>query len=487
MKTRSHMLIAVLTVFLLAPNAMALKKKQLPGSGEVPILVNIPPLVAPHIKFTERTANTISLEWVDINEEEDGYQLLRQNLDTGQWSYVSSWGEGNGTISYDDTALNADTRYCYSVRVFNQKDGEFLSSPRCAYTRDGNAYEVWRAQLLVMTADVKDANTKERKNGVHIRLNEVFQYNIPSGNGTWLDYGRNDFEKGDTFTYDLNLNDVDELGDITQIGIYHEGDDGWCIERLALVVNGLEVYNISFGSTPSTCQWLDTEAGKSSSYVISHDDLRAHPKWSSYNEDAARLLLLVNQGIPQAELESRIEAKVGDNIHGTKAYWGHLHGPAVEAKKGCPLEEQSCSTVHLDLDLAADINNWWDPAVDVDFDLMISCMGGELSIEAMNVDIDVDSKWYSELLSLGIINVIDGIAEDRVREIWPPIMESFNFQNCPSFNVENDGSIRIVEQATSPQVSIPSPGNQVVKPDDSGGFQLPTRVVPSIKAQQLPR
>ena len=53
--------------------------------------------------------------------------------------------------------------------------------------------------------------------------------NVPAGNETWLDYARNNFEKGDIFAYDLNLGGIGEIDDITQLSISKTGSDGWCL------------------------------------------------------------------------------------------------------------------------------------------------------------------------------------------------------------------------------------------------------------------
>jgi hypothetical protein len=85
---------------------------------------------------------------------------------------------------------------------------------------------VWRAQIILHTANTSHANTDD---SVHVGLNAGSTAVVPSGNGTWLDYGRDDFEGGDTFAYDLDLHNIHERSDVTQIYISKTGSDGWCI------------------------------------------------------------------------------------------------------------------------------------------------------------------------------------------------------------------------------------------------------------------
>jgi hypothetical protein len=72
---------------------------------------------------------------------------------------------------------------------------------------------------------------------------------------------------------------------------------------------------------------------------------------------------------------------------------------------------------HVDLDLAADIPVVWDPEVDVDFDLIWSCNGNMLSVTSTKPTIHVDSKWYSEILSLGFVEVVDDKLENYLKRV----------------------------------------------------------------------
>src|SRR5262249_40658448 len=197
----------------------------------------------------ERTTTSIRFHWWDMCSYESGYELYRAPAYGGPWTRIATWGAYNGgavPMSYTDSAVSPDTLYYYKVRVYNYY-GE-STAIQAFSTIDGRG--VSRLQLRLRTANVEDANTDDSVN-VSLRDND--------NGGTWLDYGRNDFERGDEFTYELMPNGISDLSDINNIFLLKPGTDGWCIESLALLADGVEIYNQYFGRTSSTCQWLDDE------------------------------------------------------------------------------------------------------------------------------------------------------------------------------------------------------------------------------------
>ncbi|MCR9117031.1 MAG: hypothetical protein NXI22_08830, partial [bacterium] len=86
---------------------------------------------------------------------------------------------------------------------------------------------VYRAQLRVKTANVKNAGTDDP---VMARLGSV--------PGTWLDVATDDRERGRTNLYDIGLFNVGNRGvairDIRSLTISKTGSDGWNIESLEL-------------------------------------------------------------------------------------------------------------------------------------------------------------------------------------------------------------------------------------------------------------
>ena len=391
-----------------------------------------------NVTLVEREATSIELRWRDRADNEDGYQLLRRVGTSGPWSIQASWEPLSGTTTYTDTGLLPDTLYCYRVRAFNRNGGN-NSLSRCAFTKDGNGYAVWRAQIIFHTANVSNANTDDK---IYVNLNG-YANAVPRNNSTWLDYGRNDFERGTTYAYDLNLDYLGEIGDINQINISKTGDDGWCIQDFTLQVNGLDLFTQDFSDLSGGCLWLDSGSGHSRTHIVSHGALRAHPDWNSYNHTGAKLLL-ANNGIQNEEMVSRLEGMVGDDIHDNKLYWGHLHGPAVEVSYGCPAGAASCQTLHIDLDLAASAPGP-NSEVDVDFDLTFSCDNRQLLITSSNVEIDADSNWFWEILSLGLINFIDNAVEERIEKGWKAITEVIEVGADCRISVDTEGNLLIEE------------------------------------------
>jgi hypothetical protein len=168
---------------------------------------------------------------------------------------------------------------------------------------------------------------------------------------------------------------------------------------------------------------------------------------------------LLAVGIPAEEMVSRIEANVGDSLHGERLYWGHLHGPGVEANRGCQDNETACQKIHFDLDLAADVTALPDPEVDVDFDLDISCEEGEFSFRTENVKIDADSSWFWEVLSVKLIEILDVIVEGKVKDGWAAIDKSFDVDTCPNIQVDGGANVRFELPARS------TPGDNTSRPN----------------------
>ena len=126
---------------------------------------------------------------------------------------------------------------------------------------------IWRAQIRLITADVSDAGSDD---SVKVALS--------SANSTWLDYGRDDFERNTSYLYDLNMTGLKKFSDVSQIKIEKTGTDGWCLKSFELLLNDRSVYSQSF----STCRWIDGNDGHLPSYTVSSSTLRNSTKWKSY-------------------------------------------------------------------------------------------------------------------------------------------------------------------------------------------------------------
>lgn len=395
------------------------------------------PFPVKSIRVHERTNSSITLIWHDRSTVEDGTTLRRIGGSAGGWEEVATWGPVSGFVSFTDTDLAADMYYCYQFMTFNEH-GESYSPQRCANTTGEVPHPVYRAQLKIKTSNIRHANTDDK---VKVRLNSPPGLYVPSGNITVLDYGQNDFELGDEFTYDLELTAVNDLSDITLINISKEGSDGWCIEAIELLVNNRRVFRQGFESSERGCLWLDNEGGAALNHTIFKDALRSYSDWRNYQEH-------LQLKIPRDEIESRIEGMVGNLISGdNRVSWGDKKGRAwVEATK------KSAQGVHIDLDLEGE--SWWtNPSIDIDFDLFLKFSlknnQWEMNITTANLESNVDFDWFTNVMGVllpcgpavsvvldeGIPDCItaleDHIAE-RVNEGWQPIAKDFVIgRPCP--------------------------------------------------------
>jgi hypothetical protein len=264
---------------------------------------------------------------------------------------------------------------------------------------------IWRAQLRFRTCDSANAETN----------NPVFA-SLRTGNRTVLDYGRNDFPRNNTFTYDLVLNGVSRFENVTRLRVSKTGTDGLCIRSLELLLNNRSIFLRDFGAAGFFLDGGGAEVAVSSSGA----DMRASTRWINYQMPFPPLV------IPRAEMESRVESMAGTAIFGTPAHWGHLKNTRfVEATR------VNASTLHLDLDafvdtlqamsmisgfdLLAEVLSFFgvvppNPDLDVDFDLGVSCSANQMSFAVANASVNVNSIPTLDLPNIpfpGLANVDD--------------------------------------------------------------------------------
>ena len=245
-------------------------------------------------------------------------------------------------------------------------------------------FPVWRAQLRLEICDVSKAGTD---NDLAVSLS--------TSNTTWLNYSRNDFERGDKFTYDLKTEGLQKFGNVTRIRISKTGSDGLCLKRIELRLNETKVFTKSFSN-----HWLDNSGDLSRVLTINSSELRGTPSWQNYAIPTNPAITISNY-----ELESRIEAAVGDALRRPGAeelVWGKISGEAVNAGR------ISSKRLVVDLDLKAIVNNWPDQEVDVDFDLNLTCDHGKPTIKMSNVDVDVEADWFTAVV-LGVMDFLGSV------------------------------------------------------------------------------
>jgi len=398
--------------------------------------------IAPIPTF-ERTGNSVKVKIKDSSNYENGYRIQRRNANY-TWTTIGNVGALSPNVIYSRTqyGLQPETIYCFRSQAYNQH-GTRNSAVRCAYTTDGQENKVWRVQVELTTSHVSYADTDD---GIWVRLNTASGSYEPHGNFTWMDYATDDFEKNQVKKFDLNLSGISDMSDINRIYFGKSGSDGWCMKQVKLIVNEVNVFEKSFNNEPSGCHWMDNDNGHSNYFYIGRNEIRNHPNWIGYNQDGA-LWLLSAFGITSEDMEDRIEGIVGHMMHDEPLYWGFIYGEAVSITDACPGANTNCNKVHVDLDMGAKPSILGIPlpnlSVDVDFDLNFQCNGGNLNIWTSNFSTNADYNWLLEILSLGLLNLVDSEVESAVKYGWKAIEQSVSgLPECHVY-VDDANTIRL--------------------------------------------
>lgn len=435
---RSFIVLAVLlATAVVSPADARVKRVPLPGGG--PGLVPyVPPYVPPQPpqkpatpNILTRTPHAISFGWWVLDPSVTSSALERSTGD-GVWTVIATHGALNGPQQHTDggpptavalptrrglvtatkvgNSLTPDKRYCYRVRQTNAV-GTTLSDAQCTYTRELPPLDeygtrvprsVSRLQLRVRTGTPVNADTED---AVAVLLNSATSlYAVPSGNRTWLDDPRDDFERGADHVYDLDTRGIGDIGDIQMVSIQKSGGDHWCLAGFDLIVNnqtvdgnagaGTVLFSQSFASQPGGCLWLTNATGNANIFTVSFEQLRAAPGWHTTNP---RLLPVV----PRQQIVAQLASKLGNAFHGTAAYWGPKGAITVVTST------TQDNIMHVDVRFKAEVNNASNPDVAVTFDLVVSggCEGDgtlSLAIEPKNVHVDA---------TLGALAAIGGAFE----------------------------------------------------------------------------
>lgn len=404
------------------------------------------------IWVSERTQTSLKISWTDVSNDEDGNRLMRSDnfinwptiLDTGPIPRMQ-------TFSFVDTNLTPNRKYCYVIESFNAF-GARRSNQFCTYTLDNANIPIWRLQLRVKVADFSGAGLGEEPLRVYVGGN----VERPAVQ-TVVDYGRDDFEQADHFTYDLNLGHIRDLNDITNLVLSNRSTDALYIEEFAFVINQRDVFSRYFGATADSA----VRIAEVFSYSVEFAELRNDPAWQLFVNtskefpgfDLMPLIDTLPDGrkqivIPAEQIVSRTESLVGHMLNVDQAIrdrfrWGFISGPAVEVSK------VNDKTLHFDLDLEAMINNWPNPALDLDFDIEVAtrCDSAKrklnVDLTSKNFTSSTDFTLWKDILSLGVLPLSDKLIEWYANECTTPpqVKQSFEVQlpenfNCGDINIK---------------------------------------------------
>jgi hypothetical protein len=314
-------------------------------------------------------------------------------------------------------------------------------SPTCAQPSESTP--VYRVQLAVTVANIGNAGT-----------NDPVSASLNAGNLTWMDYSRNDFQKGSTNVYDLQQTQVTTLANIQQLQLTKTGSDGLCVASVTLTVNNVVIFAKSLGSP---CLWLDDSSGRQLTTTITSSELRSHAQWIAFSAPAFPLR------ITQAEFESRIESQVGHAMNGNPMYWGHLHGRGVEVTR------KSADTLAVDLDLAVDIPGP-DPEVDVDFTLRVTCLC-QIRFTSGNRTVKIDSKSPLAVLAPALVELTErGLSQMFERSFRAPTVAGGTVPACPTLTIVAPADLTATLPPLLPDLvamGTPSPNPDVFRPGET--------------------
>jgi hypothetical protein len=279
---------------------------------------------------------------------------------------------------------------------------------------------IWRVQLRLKTADVDDAGTD---------ANVIVGIGCKS---TYLDYTRNDFEKGCNDWYDLLIGQNFTYGDLSSLSIMKDADDDWCLSEIELVVNGASLFTHSFPGG----KWIDNSHNE---VEFGYSDLRLNnPDWN--NKLTPYEIYQKFDPIKKEDISSMIQCTVGNNADSTGNYYWR-DGSNISITKN------SDNSVKVYLPLEVPVAILPDPNVDVDFILTFNCTCNGIQVAVSDIDIDVSI--YGDVL-LWINNALARLGITSKITIGGMINGSMMAQNinpdlgfCPDIYVDQNANINL--------------------------------------------
>jgi hypothetical protein len=302
--------------------------------------------------------------------------------------------------------------------------------PSVAYAAPPETMPIWRAQIRFVTGNGNLA--ADTHDDIQVSLND--------GNSTWLDYGRDDFEVVDDFTYDLMLTNLRTVGDIRFLTVQKTGTDGWCVDRMTLLINDRPMYDRSFRTPTALCHWVDADDGHQPAFTISGAALRRSEAWRTYTAPARP------QRLTRSSIDSRVEAIVGNWIEDHDYKWGHLYGPRyVESTV------RDARIIHYDLDMTAINDKWPDGEVDVDFDARFSCSSGRMSVAIINVTIVERRPYGLDAPGSAAWSLVDVLQRGMSAPLTAlnSMLGISTILPCPSVLVEANGNLAVPQGSSS--------------------------------------
>lgn len=426
-----------------------------------------------------------------LGETSHQVERLRYDPVTGDadsWEVVQNYGAMSGwnnLVEYVDTDVTEDTTYCYRARAI-RNDASKVTSRHCAHTiYQGFNPLLLRAEVILRvgsnggghegTEDIIRARIDTDAARTYSGIDTAFLgHTKPSGSTQHL-------QTGQTYRFDLNFfsssvggTSAIYLSDLVGLRFFKNGSDGVCIRSVGLIVNGIELLTKNFSAGSRDCTFFDPATGYTPFLALTQNDLRDSPTWllarenvlvkhTPGNQCAFRLPLFLQNKEDldcawpfrhwedRSSLERRIQSVIASEI-----------GKESAAKdvffKGHPItliDAQPYGNgirVHLDGDLEYEINNFFNPSVDLDADLEVQAQcydpdmnpynvpypeGSMLNVtlNASNIEVDVSTffdvaAWLLDKLDT-IIEVLTLGAGDLGDFNIPSFNDAFKSFNVP--------------------------------------------------------
>jgi hypothetical protein len=289
-----------------------------------------------------------------------------------------------------------------------------------AFAAPPDSMPIWRVQVRFITADVSDAGTDSN---VWVQLND--------NNKTYLDSGRDDRERNRDEVYELRLDGVNKLSDIDFFKVQKNGDDGWALRRIILIVNNSVIFEESFPSSP---HWMDNEDGDTRIRFVDDIFMRPRSQWVNYIVPTRPNI------VPAADTTLRVEA-----LHGDYTSNGETHNLGFKEVGHSAVAMNAISLDTWRVHVGLNETDTWLIGQDIHlrFNLKIGCASGRPNFTVSNVNASSAFEPYTEQARGSARSFVNGDFKPRLNEM----MKGFRYGPlCPTIALSPEGDIHFTSR-----------------------------------------
>lgn len=285
-----------------------------------------------------------------------------------------------------------------------------------------------RIQLRLTTATWPRSDNDQ---GVYVQLHAADEK-------FYMYKGKDNWEAGDVDTYDILSPNVNYIKNIQFIKLGVKGSDDWRIRKMEFLLNDYPtpIFVKDFGTA-------GVNITLNQPLVITGQQLRQSAGWANNSNNTQ--LNMLPAVLPKAKLLSLVEASIGNQLNFTPGFdWGE-YGRVNNTKWGPVVEVayKSFNTLTFDLDLQRRIDNYPNPEVDVNFDLVFKCVNGRIGFDIKNVSYGTNLPGHILTLLRKVIPTLLGFAlKDPVDNIAIGILGKFL-----DYSLELNPDVNIPQQA----------------------------------------